>query len=167
MKLIIILFISCTLAACSSLQTQPPLFQQLGGKPGIAKLTDAFIEAIQYNKQTLPYFLESDINRFRTKFVEQICMISGGPCEYTGDSMTDVHGGMNINEAHFNALVNDLIMAMRPLNYPPVPRINYSVCLRPCAKILSIAKNQNQGSLADLHPVANRWAHAHVVANTH
>ncbi|MFY0701345.1 MAG: group 1 truncated hemoglobin [Bermanella sp.] len=118
MKLIIILFISCTLAACGSLQTQPPLFQQLGGKPGIAKLTDAFIEAIQYNKQTLPYFLESDINRFRTKFVEQICMISGGPCEYTGDSMTDVHGGMNINEAHFNALVNDLIMAMEAIELP-------------------------------------------------
>lgn len=118
MKLIIILFISCTLAACGSLQTQPPLFQQLGGKPGIAKLTDAFIEAIQYNKQTLPCFLESDINRFRTKFVEQICMISGGPCEYTGDSMTDVHGGMNINEAHFNALVNDLIMAMEAIELP-------------------------------------------------
>lgn len=118
MKLIIILFISCTLAACGSLQTQPPLFQQLGGKPGIAKLTDAFIEAIQYNKQTLPYFLESDINRFRTKFIEQICMISGGPCEYTGDSMTDVHGGMNINEAHFNALVNDLIMAMEAIELP-------------------------------------------------
>lgn len=118
MKLIIILFISCTLAACGSLQTQPPLFQQLGGKPGIAKLTDAFIEAIQYNKQTLPYFLESDINRFRTKFIEQICMISGGPCEYTGDSMADVHGGMNINEAHFNALVNDLIMAMEAIELP-------------------------------------------------
>lgn len=118
MKLIIILFISCTLAACGSLQTQLPLFQQLGGKPGIAKLTDAFIEAIQYNKQTLPYFLESDINRFRTKFIEQICMISGGPCEYTGDSMTDVHGGMNINEAHFNALVNDLIMAMEAIELP-------------------------------------------------
>ena len=113
-----ILFISCMLAACSSLQTQPPLFQQLGGQPGIAKLTDAFIEEIQYNKQTLPYFLESDINRFRTKFIEQICMISGGPCEYTGDSMADVHGGMNINEAHFNALVDDLIMAMQAIKLP-------------------------------------------------
>lgn len=112
MKVFTLAIILFFLTACSTLQTQSSLFEQLGGKPGIAKLTDAFIEQIQYDKQVLPYFLETDIGHFREKFIEQICMLSNGPCEYTGDSMEDVHGGMMINENHFNALVDDLILAM-------------------------------------------------------
>jgi len=112
MKLFSLAIIILCLTACSAFQTQTTLFEQLGGKPGIAKLTDTFIEQIQYDKQVLPYFLETDIGHFREKFIEQICMLSNGPCKYTGDSMEDVHGGMMINENHFNALVNDLILAM-------------------------------------------------------
>lgn len=112
MKLFSLTIVVLCLTACSVFQTQPSLFDQLGGKPGIAKLTDAFIEQIQYDKRILPYFLDTDIARFREKFIEQICMLSDGPCTYAGDSMKDVHGGMMINENHFNALVDDLILAM-------------------------------------------------------
>lgn len=103
------------LTACSALGTKGSLYEQLGKQQGIVQLTDAFIEEIQYDKKILPYFIETDIARFREKFIEQICMISGGPCQYTGDSMAEVHGGMNINEHHFNALVDDLILAMESL----------------------------------------------------
>jgi hemoglobin len=118
MKLLCLLLLPLLLNACSTLQKEQSLFSQLGAKAGIAKLTDAFIEEIQYDKQVLPYFLDSDIHRFRSKFIEQICMISGGPCEYTGDSMEDIHAGMQINEHHFNALVDDLIRAMEAIDLP-------------------------------------------------
>lgn len=101
--------------ACSTLGNKGSLYEQLGKQQGISQLTDAFIEQIQYDKKILPYFIESDIERFREKFIEQICMISGGPCQYTGDSMAEVHGGMNISEHHFNALVEDLILAMESI----------------------------------------------------
>ena len=39
-------------------------------------------------------------------------MIANGPCVYTGDSMVQTHAGMNISEAEFNAVVEDLIAAM-------------------------------------------------------
>ena len=103
------------LTACSVLGSKDSLYNQLGKQQGIAQLTDAFIEEIQYDKKILPYFIETDIARFREKFIEQICMISGGQCKYTGDSMGEVHGGMNINEHHFNALVDDLILAMESI----------------------------------------------------
>ena len=41
-----------------------------------------------------------------------MCLISGGPCQYTGDTMQQVHAGMNVTEADFNALVDLLVNAM-------------------------------------------------------
>ena len=40
--------------------------------------------------------------------VEQICQATGGPCKYTGKDMKTAHPGMNIKEADFDALVEDL-----------------------------------------------------------
>ncbi|PHR65373.1 MAG: hypothetical protein COA51_05970 [Idiomarina sp.] len=43
---------------------------------------------------------------------EHICELSGGPCEYSGESMVTVHTGMNISRAEFNAVVENLMTAM-------------------------------------------------------
>jgi hemoglobin len=44
--------------------------------------------------------------------VEQVCQGSGGPCEYKGKDMVSAHKGMNINDAEFGALVEDLVKAL-------------------------------------------------------
>jgi hemoglobin len=113
-----LLILTLTINGCSSLTSNERLFDQLGGQAGIELLTEKFIEEIQYDKDVMPYFLKTDVNRFRQKFVEQICMLSDGPCQYTGDSMEEVHSGMEINERHFNAIVNNLTMAMESINLP-------------------------------------------------
>ena len=116
----IILAMTLLIAACSvnKPNVHGSLYQALGATSGIEKLTDAFIEQIQYDPLVMPYFFETDVARFKEKFMQQICEISGGPCNYTGDSMQDIHGGMMINENHFNALVNDLILAMEAIDLP-------------------------------------------------
>lgn len=40
------------------------------------------------------------------------CVNTGGDCKYTGNSMVQVHTGMNISEADFNRTVELLINAM-------------------------------------------------------
>ena len=45
-------------------------------------------------------------------------MVSGGGCQYTGDTMEQVHGGMNISEKDFNLTVDLLINAMDKANVP-------------------------------------------------
>ena len=47
-----------------------------------------------------------------------MCMLTGGPCEYSGDSMQQVHAGMNITEAEFNHSVDLFINAMTKADIP-------------------------------------------------
>lgn len=106
-----LVFVLCAgLIACAS--TEESLYNEIGGAPKVAEIVDNFIYEIEYDPVILAYFEGSDIERFRTKLTEQLCMVTNGPCNYTGDSMERVHGGMNITEADFNRTVDLLINAM-------------------------------------------------------
>lgn len=110
-----VLFVSVLLcASCASLNT--PLYQEFGGQERIAQVSDYFIEEISFDPEIYPYFEDSSIDRFREKFSEHMCQQLDGPCDYTGDSMVDVHRGMNIDESDFNRLVELLINAMDRAN---------------------------------------------------
>lgn len=97
---------------CQSLSSSHSLYDELGGMPGIEKITDHFIDEISFDPQIVKHFKESNIDRFRAKLIEQICVEAGGPCTYTGDDMVQVHTRMNITEAEFNRTVDLLINAM-------------------------------------------------------
>jgi hemoglobin len=100
------------LSACASPRPQQTLYTQLGGLGMIENIADAFINEIGKSDHLYPFFENSSVDRFREKFIEHICMVSNGPCEYTGDSMQNVHANMGINEAIFNHTVEVLINAM-------------------------------------------------------
>lgn len=97
---------------CQSVTPSQSLYDELGGMPVIERITDNFIEEIGFDPQILKHFQDTKIERFREKFIEQICFESGGPCDYSGDSMVDVHTKMQITEGEFNRTVDLLINAM-------------------------------------------------------
>ncbi|GGF72821.1 group I truncated hemoglobin [Alteromonas lipolytica] len=94
------------------------LYEELGGQAKINEIVENFVYEIEYNDTILPYFADTDIDRFIEKFAEQLCVFSGGPCSYSGDTMKQVHGGMNITEADFNLTVDLFINAMNKANVP-------------------------------------------------
>lgn len=108
----VIVFLTVSLLSACASRHQQSLYEQVGGKAAIEKISDAFIDEIQYDQQILTYFLDSNIDRFREKFIEHVCVHLGGPCVYTGDDMLTVHKGMNITESDFNRVVELLINAM-------------------------------------------------------
>lgn len=91
---------------------QSQLYQEVGGNEGIARITDAFIKKIASDPDILPYFAKSSVSHFRQGFISHLCTSVNGPCEYNGDSMVDIHTGMNIDEKDFNRVVELLIAAM-------------------------------------------------------
>ena len=93
-------------------------YQELGGKEGVEEIVDNFINEISFDKDIVKFFEGTDINRLREKLIEQFCHESGGPCEYTGDSMKDVHAGMQITKGEFNRVVELLQAAMDDAGTP-------------------------------------------------
>ncbi|MEP4546596.1 MAG: group 1 truncated hemoglobin [Saccharospirillum sp.] len=112
MRLMTSIVLVALVAACSTTPTQPTLYERLGEQDGITTIVDNLLYEIGGNDTLLPFFAKTDIGRFREKLIEQLCQVSDGPCEYTGDSMAQVHAGMGLDDRHFNALVTDLVVAM-------------------------------------------------------
>ncbi len=94
------------------------LYEQIGGQETVVAVTDNFIRQIEFDRVIFPYFAESNVDRFREKFIEHFCLHTDGPCEYSGDDMIAVHKGMNITESHFNRTVDLLINAMSDAGIP-------------------------------------------------
>ena len=111
-RLICIALCSVLLVGCQTTNKKSSLFEELGGQQGIEQVADRFVRILIADERTEQAFADTDLDRFYEKVVEQFCELTGGPCVYSGDSMKDVHKGMNISEADFNAVVEILQKAM-------------------------------------------------------
>lgn len=107
----------CGLAACAS-QPTATTYDQLGGATGIEGIVDDLLEKIVEDERINFQFAETDIVRFRSMLIEQLCAESEGPCTYSGLSMQESHAGRGIDDAQFNALVEDLIDVMTARKIP-------------------------------------------------
>ena len=113
-----------TLAAtgCASMDsgTMAPksLYDRLGGKPAITAVVDDFVGNVAADGRINQRFANANIPRLKTMLVDQICEATGGPCKYMGHSMVDSHRGMNIRDAEFTALVEDLVKSLDKFKVP-------------------------------------------------
>jgi hemoglobin len=108
------------LGACSSMSHKEApmaakpasLYDRLGGKPAITAVVDDFIANVAGDDRINGRFGATDIPKLKSRLVDQVCNATGGPCTYTGKDMKTAHTGMRIQEAEFNALVEDLIKSL-------------------------------------------------------
>lgn len=94
------------------------LYKAFGEKPGLVHITQDLVTNLLADPRTSAYFEGVSLRRLNEKLVEQFCVLTGGPCEYTGRTMKRTHEGLNIDRAAFNALVEDLQKAMDKNNVP-------------------------------------------------
>lgn len=107
------------------------LYRALGGESGITAIVDQFLWNLADDERINAHFVDTNLQRFRTKLIEQFCELSGGPCTYTGDTMKLSHAGMGIDHAGFNALVEALIEAMEAHNVATGPQNRLLALLAP------------------------------------
>lgn len=93
-------------------------FQALGGKDGINKIVAELVSIALVDPRIKKTFDGADTDRLKEKLAEQFCELTGGPCKYSGKDMTTIHDGLLITNAQFNALAEDLQIAMETLNIP-------------------------------------------------
>jgi hemoglobin len=94
----------------------PSLWERLGGEPNVARVVDDFVAAAApdpaVNFLRDGKFKDLDVPRLKRLLIEQISSVSGGPFKYTGRGMKEVHQGMGITDAEFNALAGHLKAAL-------------------------------------------------------
>lgn len=110
-------------AGCASMDDKAmmerkTLYDRLGGKPAITAVVDDFIANVAADRRINQRFDGANIPRLKGMLVDQICEATGGPCKYTGRSMPEAHRGMNITDAEFGALVEDLVTSLDKFRVP-------------------------------------------------
>ena len=99
------------LSACATVRT-PSLYDDLGGKAGVARLVDKLVEKYRADGRINELFNGTDFPYFTERLNEYICVVAEGGCEYKGLSMVEAHSGMDIKEREFNYFVEDGQAAM-------------------------------------------------------
>ncbi len=94
--------------------TEVTLYERLGGEDKIrAIVTD--IVALHHQNPTIKTRFdntEKSDSELINLVTDLVCSGTGGPQEYTGRSMLDTHRGMNISDAEFVAVLDDILEAM-------------------------------------------------------
>jgi hemoglobin len=98
------------------------LHDRLGGEAAIRAVVDEFVANVAADTRINPWFANADIERLKGHLVNQIGQASGGPQVYTGRDMKTAHAGMAIDDAAFNALVEDLVKALDKFSVPQQER---------------------------------------------
>ena len=115
------ILVGLSLGACSSMShqeaapmaaKQASLYDRLGGKGAITAVVDDFVGNVAGDERINGRFANTDIPKLKRNLVDQVCAATGGPCTYAGKDMKTAHTGMRIQEAEFNALVEDLIKSL-------------------------------------------------------
>lgn len=103
---------SCAAVRRQSVDPNATLYDRLGGRPGLTAVLADFTRKIEADERINGFFIGVDTARVEAQLYDQICAATGGPCQYTGREMRSLHTGMNITEAQFQALVEDLVKSL-------------------------------------------------------
>ena len=88
------------------------LYERLGGEEKIRLIAGDILDNHLKNPVVNVRYQDSDRAEVIRKVSEFICAGTGGPQDYTGKDMLAAHRGMNVNEAEYMAVVNDIIGAL-------------------------------------------------------
>jgi hemoglobin len=119
-------------ATIARAQTQPTtpakatLYERLGGLYAISAVADDFIDRV-YANSTLnanPHIAKarSETRKpgLKVQVANQVCMVTGGPCKYTGKGMKEAHAGFHITPGEWDALLVDFRASLERFKVPPV-----------------------------------------------
>lgn len=99
-----------------SSETNTSLYHALGSKEKIKPMVHLFVQKLVNDVRINKYFKDTNLKLLEEHLYEQICELAQGPCIYHGDPMYEVHKGLKLKQADFNALAEDLQDAMQEFN---------------------------------------------------
>lgn len=93
------------------------LYERLGGSEGIKRIaSDALDNHLANPRIKSRYESVEDLEAVRSGAANFFIAATGGPDVYKGKNMLDTHKGMNIDEAEFMAVVDDILHSLAKNN---------------------------------------------------
>ncbi len=103
---------------------QPSLYDRLGGLYPVSAVVDDFIDRV-YANATLnanPNIAKArnEVRKpgLKVHVANLVCMVTGGPCKYTGKGMKESHSGFHINQKEWDALLVDFRASLDKFKVP-------------------------------------------------
>lgn len=93
--------------------TEKTLYERLGGAAGIHAITEDIWANHVSNPAIKSRYVNSDPENVKRLVREMFGAGTGGPETYTGKDMLSAHRGMNISDQEFNAVVDDVLKALK------------------------------------------------------
>jgi len=118
----------------TSLAQADTLYDQMGGEAKMRAISEEFTNAILADPRINFTFANTDLAKFKQLIFEQFCNLTGGPCKYTGRTMKESHDKLNVTNAQFNALAEDLYIAFERVHVPYHLQNKLMVLLAPMQK---------------------------------
>ena len=118
-KIITSIILITFLSSCQQTNKEhQSLYDQLGGFAVVEAITVNLIDRLFENKDIGFLFEGSDRQNLVEHISKQICVQTGGHCEYKGRSMQEVHSGLDIRLSEFDIFVYEFIAAMEDIHIP-------------------------------------------------
>jgi hemoglobin len=92
-------------------EEQQTLFDELGGGAILRATVAEFVDIMLEDERINFAFAQADLNVFKRRLYTQLCVLANGPCRYEGRDMKTAHEKLNITNAQFNAVAEDLYLA--------------------------------------------------------
>ena len=94
------------------------LYERLGGSEGIKKIVSDVVDLHLENPTIATRYVnaQSDIDAIKNGAANFFIMGTGGPNIYEGKDMLETHKGMNISDAEFNAVIDDILQGLEMNN---------------------------------------------------
>ncbi|HVO31515.1 MAG TPA: group 1 truncated hemoglobin, partial [bacterium] len=100
------------------------LYERLGGLPAISVVVDEFLNKLMQDPVITGNAKVADIAGkvpaayIKFQITTQVCMVTGGPCKYTGKGMKEAHKDMGITEKEWDAMAADMKSVLDAHNVP-------------------------------------------------
>ncbi len=120
-----ILAVAVAISAASGFAAErhQPLYERLGGKAAVQAVVDDFAGRIFADERVNKWFAHAAADpeaaaAYKSKLADFVCQVTGGPCQYTGPDMKEVHRGRGITTSAFDTVVEDLTATLDKFRVP-------------------------------------------------
>lgn len=97
---------------------QNSLYHKLGGKAAIDAAVEAFYVKVLADSRINRHFRDINMTKQRTKQKEFLSAAFGGPTPWTGRDMRKAHADLELTEADFNAVAENLQKTLEEMKVP-------------------------------------------------